>query len=51
MFLNLKFYHPNELAREIKGSQRGKMNPERNAQIKKSVSNIEFMYNELKNNY
>lgn len=51
MFLNLKNYYPCELGRIIKTSQKGKLNLEKNEQIKKTILNIEFMYNELKNNF
>ena len=51
VFMNLKYYDPNELSKHIKASQRGKNDKEKNEQIKKSITNIEFMYDELKNNY
>ncbi len=49
--MKLKFYNPNELAKNIKAAQTGKINYEKNENIRKSIMNIEFMYNELNNNY
>jgi len=51
MFLKIKSFNPNTFAKNIMGSHKGKNNSEKNQHIKKSIINIEIMYNELINNY